>query len=335
MMVSTATLLAMGMMFGAPPAAKAAPAAETARVDKAAREALAQLPGEKAFAFTEVTPAGPKLLYGLRENDRFAIGSGFKLFILGTLTQQVNDEQRRLADVKTLQADWIGPPHSEMAGWPMGSPVTLHTFALKMISISDNTATDHLIHLLGRETIEAQMVKMGHRQPEWNIPLLETREMTMLRDRAQGMPGKKYQTLDLAGKRQFLTQWDAMRPDYDKLDFDTTAYNLAEWFATPLDMARALTWIKLHTEADQPAAPVRAILTVDPKLQYDPAVWTYVGFKGGSEDQLLAGNWLLQHRNGRWYTFHANCNNPDGKLDMGKMITAVQELFAVMQDTLE
>ena len=51
-----------------------------------------------------------------------------------------------------------------------------------MISISDNTATDHLLHHLGRRNVEGQMVAMGHGTPQRNRPLLSTREMVMLRD---------------------------------------------------------------------------------------------------------------------------------------------------------
>lgn len=304
-------------------------------VDAVAKDALATLPGFQAFLFTELTDDGPKPMFGSHENQRFAIGSGFKLFILGTMAKEVNAERRRLENVALLRPDWVGPPHSEMAGWPPGSPVTLHTLALKMISISDNTATDHLLHLLGRESIERQMAAMGHHHPEWNRPLISTREMAMLRDKRTGMPGKQYQTLDEAARRKFLADHFAATPNYEHLDFDTAAFDVAEWYATPMDMARALAWLKRHTERGLPARSLRAILTVEPKLSYDARNWSYVGFKGGSEDQLLAGNWLLQNRNGRWYTFHVFCNSPDETVDKEQMLKAIEKLFTSIQRTIE
>ena len=55
-----------------------------------------------------------------------------------------------------------------------------------------------------------------------------------------------------------------------------------------------------------------------------------MGFKGGSEDQLLAGNWLLKNRNGKWYTMHVYYNNPDGKADQEKLIAAIGAIFGAV-----
>lgn len=331
MSIPATTLLTVVLLLGAS-STKAATADD---VEATVRKTFATLPGNLAFLFAELNDNGPKPLFGLHENERFAIGSSFKLFILGTLADEVNAGQRQLADVMTLERRWVGPPHSEMAEWPKASPVTLHTLALKMITISDNTATDHLLHLLGRERIEAQMATMGHRHPQWNRPLLSTREMTMLRDKNTGVLGKEYQTLDAVARRRFLAERFAAAPDYAKLDFDTAAYGLAEWYATPLDMARALGWLKRSTERDQPAGPLRAILAVEQKLPHDAEIWPYVGFKGGSEDQLLAGNWLLNNRNGRWYTFHVFCNSPDKNVDPNQILSAIEQILTVIERTIQ
>ncbi|NYT47461.1 MAG: serine hydrolase [Candidatus Methanofishera endochildressiae] len=40
-----------------------------------------------------------------------------------------------------------------------------------MIQRSDNTATDHLLFLLGREQIEKRMLLDGHHNPQLNTPL--------------------------------------------------------------------------------------------------------------------------------------------------------------------
>jgi beta-lactamase class A len=321
-MISTLVLTVFGLILAAEPST------ETTK-------AVADLPGTVGYLATEITEDGVKPLFGKNENSGFAIGSSFKLFILGTLADEVNADRRQFENVMRLKPEWIGPPSSEMGAWPMGSPVTLHTLALKMNSISDNTATDHLLHLLGREVIEKQMAVMGHAHPEWNRPLLSTREMTELRDKAANMPGREYAKLDDAGKRKFLKEKFSGKADYEKLDFDTAAYNLSEWFATPLDMAKAMAWLKRHSEDNQPANPIRGILAAETKLTYDKKIWPYVGFKGGSEDQILCGNWLLKNKNGRWYTFHMYCNSPKEKVEPEKFVKALQALFADLQQTVE
>ncbi len=328
-MLVTITLLSASVLLGEH-TSTISPAAE-AEVNEVGRKVLARLSGRSGFVFTELTDKGPQPLFGLHEQERFAIGSGFKLFILGTLAKETNGDRRQLANVMKLRADWIGPPHSEMAEWPLGSPATLNTFALKMISISDNTATDHLLHLLGRENIEQQMAVMGHQHSQWNRPLLSTREMTMLRNKRTGMLGKKYLALDEQARRKFLADHFTGVPDYETLDFDTAAFDMAEWYATPMDMAHALSWLKQHTQSDQPAHLLREVLAVEPKLPHDAQIWPYVGFKGGSEDKLIAGNWLLQNRNGRWYTFHVFWNSPQKKVVEADMVEAIKQLFGAIQ----
>src|SRR3546814_8402119 len=49
------------------------------------------------------------------------------------------------------------------------------------LSVSDNGATDTLIHLLGRDAIEARMRAAGHSDPSRNIPFLTTVEAFALK----------------------------------------------------------------------------------------------------------------------------------------------------------
>ena len=306
---------------------------------KAVEEKLIQLskelPGESGFVVTELTDQGPKILLGHRANEPFAIGSSFKLWILGTLIEKVNAGKRKTDDIMRLRSDLIGPPSSEMAEWPMGSPVTLNTLALKMIWISDNTATDHLLYQLGRQRVEAQMPIMGDTHASLNMPLLFTREMVMLRDKKFPGRAEKYLKLDEAGRRKMLETVIDKLHDYDAIDFNTSDWNLAEWYGSPMDMAHAMNWIRLNTVENKPAAPLLKVLTVETKLKTDPKVWPYVGFKGGSEDQLLAGNWLLRRDNGKWFTFHLYFNSKREKLTKEKIEKVVQGMFEIMQTEMK
>jgi hypothetical protein len=132
-----------------------------------------------------------------------------------------------------------------------------------------------------------------------------------------------------------LAKLSAGVPDYEALDFDTAAYQVAEWYASPLDLAQALAWIYTNTQENQPAHDALAILAVDPKLPHDKKIWPYVGFKGGSEDQLLAGNWLLENQNGHWYTMHVACNSPQEKVDPQKLVAAIGEIFHAIEANLK
>jgi len=308
--------------------------AATKAVNAGFEALLSKLPGDTAFAFTEIVDDKPVLLYGVRPEKRLAVGSTFKLYIFGTLVDEVNHGRRRVDDTMLLQANLEGPPTSEVASWPIGSPATLYTLTLKMISISDNTATDHMLYLLGRKRVEEQMGIMGHGAPQFNTPLFGTREMTMLRDKKTGMLGNEYKKLDDAGRRAMLAKLDVKKPDFENLDFDAATYDVAEWYASPLDIANALSWIRKNTEEDLRAHGMRAILSVETKFPHDPKVWPFVGFKGGSEDQLLAGNWLLKNKNGHWYTLSLYCNSPKEKIDTAMFVEALATIVKEIETTL-
>jgi hypothetical protein len=178
------------------------------------------------------------------------------------------------------------------------------------------------------------MVKMGHRHPEWNRPMLLTREMVMLRDKADSERLKTYAKLDEKGRRKFLSEKIARLHDYKRLEIDNDAYDVAEWFAAPMDMAHALNWLRLHTREKDPAHPLRAILAMNPTLKVDSKVWPYMGDKGGNEEKLIAGNWLLRHRNGKWYTFHVYWNSKE-KIDKETIIKAAQSILSAIEGEIK
>ncbi len=99
--------------------------------------------------------------------------------MLSTLVQEIKAGKRKWSDVVPLEVHSV--PSGQMQDWPIGSPVTLHTLATMMISISDNTATDALIRVLGREAVAAEMVASGHAEPSRNIPMLTTVEFFALK----------------------------------------------------------------------------------------------------------------------------------------------------------
>jgi hypothetical protein len=304
--------------------------AEPCAVEQALLKEAETVPGRHAFLFAELTDKGPVPLYASGARERFAIGSSFKLFILGALIEEVNKGKRRSEDIMLLRRDLIGPPASDMASWPVGSPATLHTYALKMISISDNTATDHLLYLLGRRRIEEQMKAMGHSDPAVNRPLLSTREMVMLRDRKAPDRAAKWRKLDEVGRRKFLETEIVGLHDFEAMDFDPAALDVAEWYATPLDMAHALDWIRRHTGPGDAGRPLMQVMSVDTHLKFDRKTWPVVACKGGSEDRLMCGNWLLQHKNGKWYTFQIYFNNDKGKLKREAVIGVGQKMFTAI-----
>ena len=104
-------------------------------------------------------------------DQALAVGSAFKLGVLKALKDDIDSGRRKWSDVVTLKAEDMSLPSGMLQSWPAGAPLTLHTLATLMISISDNTAADTLLKLVGRDKVEAAL---------GIAPVLSTRELFIL-----------------------------------------------------------------------------------------------------------------------------------------------------------
>ena len=278
--------------------------------------ALRELPGQVSFAVARLGTGAPAVTAGIEPDRPLAIGSTFKLFILAELSRQVQAGQRRWSDVVTVDRSSIGG--GTIVGFPRGAPVTLHTLASLMISISDNSATDILLHTLGRENVERMMATMGVRDPARNRPLLSTLELGMLKA-APATSLALWQQADEATRRQILTN-DYAATDASRIDISLFAGNpiridTVEWFASAADLVRAMDWLRLH--ADDTA---RAILGISPGLPPQArAAVSYAGYKGGSEPGVANLTYLIQTRAGAWHALSLGWNNPAAPVDANRL----------------
>ena len=131
---------------------------------------LQQLPGTASVWFGPITGGPAKLAYN--ENQPLALGSTFKLYVLSALSHAIAAGDLAWDDV--VHIDTKSYPSGVAQDWPAGSPATVQTLATLMIQISDNTATDQLIALLGRERVEAELIAAGGDAAR-TLPLLTTR----------------------------------------------------------------------------------------------------------------------------------------------------------------
>lgn len=278
---------------------------------------LRALPGQTGFAIARLGD-GPPAVVASHEPDRvLAIGSTFKLVILAELSRQVRAGQRRWSEVVTLNQP--AQRAGMLSGWPDGVPVTLHTLASLMISVSDNRATDILLHELGRENVERMMATVGLTAgAPRNRPFLSTLEMAAIKTGGEaGLAA--WRAADEAGRRRLLTTIyagiDASRINIAAFTGNPLALDV-EWFASPADLVRAMDW--LRREGDD---TTRAILAINPAL--GPAqrqALDYTGYKGGSEPGVLSLTWLIRARSGQWLAATATWNNPAAPVEENRLI---------------
>ena len=288
---------------------------------------LAALPGEVGVLFAPLDSAGEPVL-ALNETRQFAIGSTFKLYILSALARSIEAGEREWSDVVRINRRSF--PSGRMQDWPKGAPVTLQTLATMMISISDNTATDILLHELGRSTVEAELKRLGHSDPARTLPFLSTLEMFALKGSEANM--RKYIAGDETVRRLILADFeDDVGGDPDKVTpprfVERTAIDTLEWFASGGDLQQVARRL---SEIQDPV--VRGILGISKALPAGLAEeWRYVGYKGGSEPGVLNLTWLLQSEDGRWYVLAMSWNNPDAALDHQAFELLAQRALALVE----
>lgn len=236
------------------------------------------------------------------------IGSTFKLYVLGALAEQIRLGRRRWDDVVLLDSSVRSLPSGILQTWPHGSPLTLHTLATLMISQSDNTATDVLIHEIHQDTIERMQSRMGHSNASLNIPFLTTRDMFLLKFTNEGIPAREFAGLRPADRQTYLDRINEQTPLSAVRFVDTAVVpDRVEWFARTTDCIRAMDWLR-----DGRLSPaVLDILAVNKGLDINSSQWPYAGYKGGSEPGVINMTYLLRHSSGDWYAMSASWMNPE------------------------
>jgi hypothetical protein len=264
------------------------------------------------------------------------LGSAFKLYVLDALGDAVAAGKVRWDQPLTVTAQVKGLPPGELQTEPVGTRVPVLDAAGKMISLSDNTAADMLISLLGRPAIEASLTTAGMASPEMNLPFLTTREIYVLKLHQWPALAKRFITADESGRRALLSSvvdraplptlaeagaWTMPR-DIDSL----------EYFGSASDLCRA--YVSLAALDRRPGlSPIGQVLSVnDDGLQLDPAQWKTTWFKGGSEPGALSLAYLATTRAGQSYVVTVLAENPSQPLGddaIPAIVAAVKGAFTL------
>jgi beta-lactamase class A len=134
------------------------PAADLkAKFEKRVQEIAARVDGVVGYAIVDLT-SGERI--GRLESAAFPTASAIKLAIVYELFKQAEEQKIRLTDMVTLErARAVGGTGVLVE---MGTPtLSIRDYAVLMVTLSDNTATNILIDRLGMERITARMQTLG------------------------------------------------------------------------------------------------------------------------------------------------------------------------------
>jgi beta-lactamase class A len=263
------------------------------------------------------------------------LGSAFKLYVLDALARAVAAGTVSWDQPLTVTSQVKSLPSGVLQNDPDGTRVSVRQVATGMISISDNTAANMLIALLGRPAVEAATRATGMADPALDVPFLTTRELFVLKLDNWPKLAQRYLARDAAGRQAMLTG------TVDRVPLSALSaapwteprdIGSLEWFASPTDVCHAFA--SLATLARQPKlAPLAGILARNAGgMTLDPSQWRPVWFKGGSEPGVLTLNYLATTRTGQAYVASVLAADPAAPLAQD---SAVLTLISAVKGALQ
>lgn len=224
--------------------------------------AIAALPGDTSVLVLtdgEVTASH-------RPDAVLAVGSVAKLAILRAVDYSVDNGVLAWDQVAPFEEQWRSGGSGQIHAWPEGTPLTIATLASLMVSISDNTATDALIDIVGRAAVEPLTPR--------NTPFPTTAELFKIKALENEELRAAWVGGDLRARRIVLERaLDLPLPGGQPAGRTTLD---VEWFMSASEICAFLDEV-----GDLPA------MHINPGLA-DPGDWRRIAYKGGSEPGLLA-----------------------------------------------
>ena len=263
-----------------------------ATLDEAAAR-LASL-GEASMLAAEVVGNECVPIHAVEAERPVPLGSAFKLYVLGAVADAVAAGDLAWTDEIVVTDELKSVPSGVLQDREDGSTTTVREAAELMISISDNTATDLLINLVGRENVEQAQANFAHTRPELNTPFMTTREWAVLKlgPEAEELRAE-YLAADEAGRRAILSDIADVRADSLAVGsfLDPIEPDRLEWFGSLFDLCAV--HVQLQERAQEAGLePVAEILSLNPGVPSEG--WDYIAFKGGSEPGLVTTSWLVR-----------------------------------------
>ena len=304
-----------------------------ADVDAALRSVAPQV----RLLVADVSNGSCRTVHSIEPGTATPIGAAFKLYVLAALGRAVASGTVRWNQPLTVTAQLKSLPSGELQDEPDGTQISVQDTAAKMISVSDNTAANMLINLLGRPAVETALSTTGMASPALDQPFLTTREMFILKLSQWPALANRYIAANQAGRQALLagTIDPAPLPAVAAAQAWTTPrdINSLEWFASADDICRACT--ALAALARRPGlSPIGQVLSInDGGLQLDPAQWKTTWFKGGSEPGVLTLAYLATTQTGHSYVVTVLAENPSHPINQATaapaMLSAVKAAFTL------
>ena len=237
--------------------------------------------------------------------------SSFQLGILAAVEDPVRENKLQWFQSVRLLSMWKSLPTGILQDWPTGSRLSLETLETLMSSQSDNTSTDALMSLVGRNSVGSYLSN--------SRPVLSTAEAFRLKNPANSDLLARYRTGSSAEKEKVLDQIKSrplMEPGL--LSGNPVAIDI-EWFMTAHELASLIERLQ-----------VLPLMTVNAGLATKER-WHRVAYKGGSEPGVLNLTTYLEDEEHNRHTVVVTVNNAQSPLDEKFIMETYQAILNLLE----
>lgn len=292
-------------------------------------ERLSEIPGDVHAVVVE----DGETLVEVGDGEPAPLASVAKLYVVLALAEAVEQGDVSWDDTLEVTDELRSLPSGTLQDQPDGYETSVYDVAQRMIQISDNTGTDMLIELLGREAVEDAVADSGHHDPSLMQPFPTTREMFQLR---WGLPelGEDWKEADDEQERREILE------EIGEEDLDITSEDVAgddvdfdiDWYATTEDLI--LLYERLFEKMEE-HDELRAVLASNPGLTFSEFEasdlwWGTLAFKGGTLPGVLNGVWRAEDEDGTARTVILLTQHDDVE-ELGEH---AEEIFSLAEDAL-
>ncbi len=298
-------------------------------------EELKKIAKKKAGSFSILfKKMNGKEIFDFNGNKKHALGSVFKLYILASVLEKVESGQLKWKQRFHIKNEFKSLPSGDMQNLKEGTEVTVLELASKMISVSDNTATDHLLSIVTKKSVEALMKteKLNNYLKD-NSPFLSTLDMFKTRGFFDKNNVKNYLSSDREERTQQISKIPYKNPEdlLKRLSTWTSPKYIKEieWFATPNDICRLYNWMDRKKSKHLRSILGQNTPFIDSKKSKR---WSYVGYKGGSEPGVLEMAYLLEDKKGETYCLYIGQNQTHHSVNQENFFALVKGVLRFLEE---
>ncbi|MEL7538127.1 MAG: serine hydrolase [Pseudomonadota bacterium] len=270
-----------------------------------------------------------------------ATASIFKVWVMGALSRAIEDgiiTPEQLVALNTDDQVLGGSINSE----PLGTEFTVTDMAALMLGISDNTATEHLFNLVGRDRNEAILTEFNHANLDEMLPFLSMNEGFHLYFTVPEVDALAYVDGDEQFQRDYLDNTlDPLGPVTNFSQANISVLVRALWQGSPQDVCAAIAGLRQFNDRTDGFAVADQAYGAETFVVNLRNQWERVWFKGGSLSdgfglRVLTYGWLVETDSRGAFVVVTMGNNDSGgnaRIDEGGFASVASRIIDIVNET--